>query len=181
MKEGKTKAKRIQKIKMWQVSICIYPTFHIASGPCLLWRTLEACICYSYRTLSAWVQWKPSGSASQMGFKCMFASRLLSLGSFSHWLLRWRLLLFGKGLTHLLSREYDHSMVLKPSNVSSGGAQSSSENHRCVEAPGVPRCFNTNKHSRTSINPREVPGVKEMGETRETENWKKMAMHKKGL
>lgn len=98
MKEGKTKAKRIQKIKMWQVSVCIYPTFHIASGPCLLWRTLEACICYSYRTLSAWVQWKPSGSASQMGFKRMFASWLLSLGSFSHWLLKWRLLLFGGGI-----------------------------------------------------------------------------------
>lgn len=53
-------------------------------------------LCYRYRTFSAWVQWEHSGSLSQIGFKCMFASRLLSLASFSHWLLQQRLSLFRK-------------------------------------------------------------------------------------
>lgn len=96
MKKVKTKAKRIQEIKIWQVSVCLSPSFHIATGPCLLGRSLEACLCYRYRTFSAWVQWEHSGSLSQIGFKWMFASPLLSLASFSHWLLQQRLSLVRK-------------------------------------------------------------------------------------
>lgn len=134
-------------------------------------------LCYRYRTFSAWVQWEHSGSLSQIGFKCMFASRLLNLASFSHWLPQQRFSL----LMHLLTREQDHSTVLKILNVSSGGVQSSSENHRCIEAPGVPRHLIMSKHSRMSINPRKVPTVKKNGDNKRKrkKNWKKMAMCKR--
>lgn len=138
------------------------PPFRFATGPCLLGRSLEACLFYRYRTFSTWVQWEHLGSLSQIRFKCMFASQLLNLASFSHWRLQQRVM-------HLLSREQDHSMVLKISNVSSGGVQSSSENHRFIEAPGVPRHLIMSKHSRMFINPRKVPSVREMGLTRAKE------------